>query len=79
MVGWLVKANEFRLIHAIIIRYMASCPTACRAVPPHTRRRLGYNPKAGRAASAALTAVALVDDRLALKAAAAAGHASQRR
>ncbi|KAI7841859.1 hypothetical protein COHA_004388 [Chlorella ohadii] len=48
-------------------------------VPPHTRRRLGYNPKAGRAASAALTAVALVDDRLALKAAAAAGHASQRR
>jgi len=47
-------------------------------VPPHTRRRLGYNPKAGRAASTALTAVALVDDRLALKAAAAAA-ASQRR
>ncbi|PRW59435.1 hypothetical protein C2E21_2396 [Chlorella sorokiniana] len=49
-------------------------------VPPHTRRRLGYNSKAGRAASAALTAAAMVDDRLALKAAsAAASRAGGRR
>lgn len=47
-------------------------PSCAAAVPPHTRRCLGFNSKAGRAASAALTVAAMVDDRMVRKAASAA-------
>ena len=44
-------------------------PLPCRAVPPHTRRRLGYVNKGGRAASAALAAAAAAGERAAAAAA----------